>query len=39
MVLTAWKRKYQNAEVSSIVNWGYQDNFKTVYFFTKIFCA
>ena len=25
--------------VSSIVKWGYQDNFNPVYFFTKIFCA
>ena len=25
--------------VSSIVKWGYQDNFKPVYFFTKKFCA
>ena len=25
--------------ISSIVKWGYQDNFKSVFFFPKRFCA
>ena len=35
MVSTAWKTNSINVKKSSIVNWGYQDNFKPVYFFLQ----